>query len=109
MRFLIDAQLPPALARWIESQGYSAEHVADIALAEASDTAIWDYAKRHGAVIVTKDEDFAVRRTLNTSGPAVVWIRLGNTTKSQLLQWFEPIFGRIIESLQRGEPLIEVT
>lgn len=109
MRFLIDAQLPPAMARWIESQGYAAEHVADIGLETASDSTIWEYANTHGAIIVTKDEDFAVRRTLKVTGPAVIWIRLGNTTKSQLLQWFEPLFARITESLQQGEPLIEVT
>ena len=36
MRFLIDAQLPPALARWIESRGYIAEHVHDFAPVGAS-------------------------------------------------------------------------
>jgi predicted nuclease of predicted toxin-antitoxin system len=30
MRFLIDAQLPPALARLLSSGGYHAEHVANI-------------------------------------------------------------------------------
>lgn len=33
MRFLIDAQLPPALARWLEGEGHQAEHVSDIGLA----------------------------------------------------------------------------
>jgi uncharacterized protein (DUF433 family) len=32
MRFLVDAQLPPALARWRASQGHVAEHVADCKL-----------------------------------------------------------------------------
>ena len=32
MRFLIDAQLPPALARLLESNGHVAEHVADKAV-----------------------------------------------------------------------------
>ena len=27
MRFLIDAQLPPALCGWFEEQGHEAEHV----------------------------------------------------------------------------------
>ena len=36
MRFLIDAQLPPALARWITEHGHEAEHVLDCGLAEAS-------------------------------------------------------------------------
>ncbi|MBU2807009.1 DUF5615 family PIN-like protein [Acidithiobacillus ferrooxidans F221] len=37
MQFLVDAQLPPALARWISAQGYSACHVADIGMASARD------------------------------------------------------------------------
>jgi len=32
MRFLVDAQLPPALARTLEAGGHEAEHVADIGL-----------------------------------------------------------------------------
>jgi predicted nuclease of predicted toxin-antitoxin system len=29
MRFLVDAQLPPALARWLAANGHTVEHVAD--------------------------------------------------------------------------------
>jgi predicted nuclease of predicted toxin-antitoxin system len=59
MRFLIDAQLPPALARWLVSVGHEAEHVADRGMQAASDAVIWDLALREHAAIVTKDEDFA--------------------------------------------------
>jgi len=72
VRLLVDAQLPPALARRLEALGQIAEHVADRGMASASDDAIRDYAASVGAVIVTKDEDFAVRRLL-AGGPAVVW------------------------------------
>src|SRR5438067_13331319 len=37
LRFLVDAQLPPALVRRIESLGHSAEHVAHRGLANATD------------------------------------------------------------------------
>jgi predicted nuclease of predicted toxin-antitoxin system len=30
MRFLVDAQLPPALANWLAAQGHDAAHVADL-------------------------------------------------------------------------------
>ena len=70
MRFVVDAQLPPALARRLETLGHTAEHVADRGMAAASDNAIRDYAASVGAAIVTKDEDFAIRRVL-TEGPAV--------------------------------------
>lgn len=61
MNFLVDAQLPPGLARWLSDQGYSAQHVNDIGLAGAEDSVIWNYALRVDAIIVTKDEDFAER------------------------------------------------
>lgn len=64
MRFLIDAQLPPALARWLAAQGHEAEHVADRGMQAAPDAAVWDFARQHHAVIVTKDEDFAQRQAL---------------------------------------------
>jgi len=64
MRFLIDAELPPALARRLAKQGHEAERVADRALAAASDEQIWDFALQRAAVIVTKDEDFAQRKAL---------------------------------------------
>jgi hypothetical protein len=44
MRFLIDAHLPPALARWLSAQGHDAAHVGDLGMQVASDAAIWDYA-----------------------------------------------------------------
>ncbi|MHB1945345.1 MAG: DUF5615 family PIN-like protein [Metallibacterium sp.] len=58
---------------------------------------------------ITKDEDFAVYRMMQASGPAVVWVRLGNTSKRQLLVWFDALLPSMIAALERGEVLIEVT
>jgi len=108
MRFLVDAQLPPALARWLEDHGHTAQHVADLGMISADDREIWDYARHASAVILTKDEDFTYRRALATSGPPVIWIRRGNTSRRELLIWFEPLLPDIIEAPVRGEVLIEV-
>jgi predicted nuclease of predicted toxin-antitoxin system len=72
VRFLIDAQRPIALAKFIRGRGHDATHVADLGMAAADDPPIWDRAVREGEVIVTKDEDFALRRLLTTVGPQVV-------------------------------------
>lgn len=109
MRFLIDAQLPPALARWLTEQGHEAEHVVDGGLAEADDRLIWDYALSSGAVIVTKDEDFRSRRTLNAQGPSVVWIRRGNASRRETLRWFAAVLPDVIVALSRGDTLVEIT
>jgi predicted nuclease of predicted toxin-antitoxin system len=90
------------------AQGHEAEHVADRGLGTASDNAIWDYASTAGAVIVTKDEDFAQRKILQEGGPRVVWVRLLNTRRRELLLWFETMLPRVLEALERGETLIEI-
>lgn len=109
MRFLVDAQLPPALARWIVEQGHEAWHVADCDLQSASDRQIWDYAVQNVVAIITKDEDFAQRRALTEKGPIVLWIRLPNARRKELLVWFEKAMPAILTALENGDTLIEVT
>jgi predicted nuclease of predicted toxin-antitoxin system len=109
VKFLVDAQLPPALARFLVEQGYEAAHVADLGLARADDEVIWALAVRKHSIIVTKDEDFAVRRTLNEDGPKIVWIRLGNSTTQQLLRWFSSLLDETVAAIGAGENLIELT
>lgn len=109
MRFLVDAQLPPALAKWLSTQGYRAEHVIDLGMEAAADRAIWQRAEREGAVIVTKDEDFAIWHIAHDgANPQVIWLRIGNTRRSELLERIEQLMPRLIEALQRGESLIEI-
>ena len=40
-KFIVDAQLPPALARLLSSLGEEAIHVFDVDMMEASDNKIW--------------------------------------------------------------------
>lgn len=108
MRFLVDAQVPPALARWLAAKGHEAAHVGDLGMQAASDAAIWDYALASSSVIVTKDEDFAQRKVLNDGAPLVVWIRLPNTRRRDLLGWFEVVLPDILAALTRGDTLVEV-
>ena len=44
MNFLVDAQLPPALARWIASQNHQATHVFDLGFHTVDDPVIWERA-----------------------------------------------------------------
>jgi predicted nuclease of predicted toxin-antitoxin system len=74
----------------------------------ASDAMIWEAALSTGAVIITKDEDFAQRKILSDAGPAVVWIRMPNTRRREMLGWFETVLPHIVASMERGEGLIEV-
>jgi len=108
VRFLIDAQLPPALARHLVAMGHEATHVADIGLAAARDHDIWDHAATNDCVLVTKDEDFVTMRALRSRGPAVVWVRVGNATRRVLINRFGAVFPALLAALERGETIIQI-
>ncbi|HEY6356725.1 MAG TPA: DUF5615 family PIN-like protein [Vicinamibacterales bacterium] len=108
MRFLIDAQLPPGLARWLVGQGHTAEHVFDLGLGRANDRTVWARASTDEAVIVSKDEDFVILQQTEAEGPALVWVRFGNTTRQEVIARFDVDLPGIIDALERGERLIEL-
>lgn len=108
MRLLIDAQLPPALARALTAQGHDAAHVEDIGLRHAPDSLIWNYAVQNQAAIITKDEDFVDRFRRRSGAPIIVWLRIGNAVNRVLLTWFLPLFPVIVQRIESGDRLIEV-
>lgn len=108
MKFLIDAQLPPGLARWLGERGHEAVHVEEIGLLAARDDAIWTHAVQSDAILVTKDEDFAARSAQEETAPIVVWLRVGNTSNRALRAWIEARLSGILRLAAQGHRLIEV-
>jgi predicted nuclease of predicted toxin-antitoxin system len=108
IRFLIDAQLPPGLARRLTARGYAAEHVNRIGLGNTSDSAVWQYAARTDAILVTKDDDFVALADQEPTGPQVVWIRIGNISNDALWRALDPLLDEIVQSLNAGERIVEV-
>jgi predicted nuclease of predicted toxin-antitoxin system len=60
VKFIVDAQLPLALALASRDRGVDAVAVREIGLREADDRGIWKYAIENDAAIISKDENFAV-------------------------------------------------
>ena len=108
MRIVINAQLPPSLAALLLQHGHEAQHVGAIGLRDAADRAVWDYALQSGAAVLTKDEDFAVRRLRDSQGPVIVWLRVGNCSRAALVQWLVPLLPSIERLIADAELLIEV-
>ena len=107
-RFLVDAQLPPALAKRLSALGYPADHVNRIGLGAAGDLAIWSYAVENATVLLTKDEDFvALARRAPRTTP-VIWVRVGNCTNDALWRVLEPALSEILLALEGGERVIEI-
>ena len=84
MKFVIDAQLPPALARWLREAGHEAQPVREIGLREAEDAAILAHATRTSTVVLTKDEDFVALAQGSDTAPVIVWLRVGNCSNTGL-------------------------
>lgn len=77
MRLIVDAQLPPALARWLSERGLPAAPVREAGLRDSDDGSIWNFAASGEWSVVTKDEDFVARCLSTRDAPGVVWIRRG--------------------------------
>ncbi len=108
-RFLVDAQLPPGLARRLIEYGYDTLHINDTDLREAADQDIWNFAVQNDYVVITKDVDFVILSNLSSKGAPVVWIRLGNVGNTRLWKGFEPLLPSIVAKIARGERLVEVS
>lgn len=106
MKFLVDAQLPPGLCRWLEARGYEAEHVFDLGMHAAPDEEVAARAAETRAVLVTKDEDFLSRS--GSGGFQLLWLRCGNVSNRGLAEWMDARWDAIESLLERGEALVEV-
>jgi predicted nuclease of predicted toxin-antitoxin system len=106
VNFLVDSQLPPALARWIEAQGHSALHVADLGMAAEADNIVWQHALANNAVVVSKD--FVDRWLLHGEEVPLVWIRKGNCSNRALVEWIAPLWPEAVSRLARGERFVEL-
>ena len=108
MKFLVDAQLPPVLARRLVELGHEATHVYETGLIDASDEAIWNHALANQFAIITKDEDFVSKVLLKLPKAPVIWIRVGNCRNTALLTWFGSVLPEILNRLNQGEFFVEV-
>ena len=106
----IDAQLSPALARWIsETFGAAAHAVRDLELREAKDLVIFHAAREAAAVVMSKDSDFVVILERFGPPPQVLWVTCGNTSNARMREILLKSFPEARARLEQGEPLVEIS
>ncbi len=108
MKFLIDNQLPPALARFFEIRGHEARHVREVRLNWAGDDEVWKHAGANGFVVVSKDEDFSYFASAPNPTAKLIWVRIGNCRTTFLLGRFDSSLPQIIDVLEGGAHLVEL-
>lgn len=76
MKFLLDANLSPALLDPLRQAGHEGIHVADLGLLAAADTEILHRAADDGYTVITADSDFPTMLALTGAAtPSVVHLR----------------------------------
>ena len=58
MRLLFDQNQSRRLVKLLRDQFPDSSHVAPVGLGTSTDREVWDYAKAHGYIVVSKDSDF---------------------------------------------------
>ncbi len=85
-RFVVDENLPQALASWLRSQGFWAEHIAQASLRGAPDDRVFRYAQQQGAILVTRDKGFGDRRRFPSGTHCgIVLLRLRDWRRRNIL------------------------
>jgi predicted nuclease of predicted toxin-antitoxin system len=95
MRLLFDHNLSHKLVRRLADLFPDSTQTRLIGLAEAPDSAVWDYAQQSGFTIVTLDADFADLSVLRGHPPKLIWLRCGNSTVSEIEELLRRNHGQI--------------
>lgn len=75
-RIVLDQGLPATASGILRKDGWDAVHAREIAMHEAADNEILDYAARESRVVITLDRDFPQILALTAATrPSVVLIR----------------------------------
>jgi predicted nuclease of predicted toxin-antitoxin system len=106
VKFIVDAQLPPTLARLLRESGCDASAVREMDSERPTTPKSGGTRFKQQAAIITKDEDFAERCLYGRDQPVIVWLRIGNTSNQALLRWFVPLWPEIMRRIELGDRLI---
>lgn len=102
MKLLFDQNLSPRLPGLLADLYPASTHVIPLGLDEAEDIEIWEYARAQGFVIVSKDSDFQARSQLLGAPPKVIWVRLGNCTRTAVEKLLRD-YSTAIHTFERDE------
>ncbi len=108
MKLLLDENLSDRIIHRIVDLYPNSEHVKTLGLINTDDAIIWKYAKTNGFVIVSKDSDFYQRSLLYGHPPKFIYLRIGNSQTSKIVQILRDNFDTIIQFENRESESILV-
>lgn len=108
MKFLIDAQLPLTLARWLRGRNCDAMHVLEINAGQFDDRKIWELAINEQRILITKDEDFFILATRPNDTGRLLWLRMGNCRTTDLISSLNRRWEYIEDAFTDHQRIVEV-
>ena len=99
MKLLLDQNLSPALVQKLSDLFPGSTHTELAGLGQNDDVSIWEFCRREGFVIVSKDNDFRFLAIQRGTPPKVICVRLGNCTTNDV----ENAIRRDIEEIRSFE------
>jgi predicted nuclease of predicted toxin-antitoxin system len=102
MKFLVDAQLPVRLARFLQMEGYDAVHTRDLPRKnQTTDTEINTISTQENRIVITKDSDFLDSFLIRQEPHKLLLVTTGNITNAELETLFHNNLSHLVNLFQR--------
>jgi predicted nuclease of predicted toxin-antitoxin system len=107
MKFLLDAQLPPSLKKLFTDKGFDCIHTIDLEFGnDTTDKIINKISVAEQRTLITKDSDFFHSFLISGEPFKLIMVKLGNTPKADLIEFFRNRFEEIIEKLKTEDMVV---
>ncbi len=107
MKLLLDQNLSRRILKQLQPHYPDSSQVALLKMDKSDDMTIWEYARKHGFIIVTKDSDFQELSILKGEPPKVIWLKCGNKPRQYIVDVLIQNKDRIAELIQE-HPILEI-
>ena len=106
VRLLFDEPLSEELCEVLADIFPGSLHVRVLGHGGATDATVWDLARTHNCLVVSKDEDFNRLAVLLGAPPRFVWIRRGNCTTGEIAQLLRRRHDDIVRFSEQNEATV---
>ena len=108
MKFLVDAQLPKAVADFLCEKQYISIHTLSLPdKNRTTDKQIIEIAAKEDYIVITKDDDFLQSYLIKNEPKKLILIKTGNIPNLKLLEIFSEHISKI-ENILSENSLIEI-
>ena len=108
MKFIVDTQLPPRLAGYLQSKGYDCIHTTYFENGHLlQDAEIILIAIEDGRTIISKDADFSDHYFLRGAPPKILLLQFGNISNSDLIEYFDRYLDFIVQAFESGSDYVQ--